>query len=126
MDWAKLFFLRWFSSGHKEGDQRNSLRIEKRRGQRVPATLPVFVYGRIEGEPFAEQTETTNISAQGGLVALSVELSPSQTLLVTNLQTNEDLACRVARMVKTKAGKTLVGVEFLHSCPRFWTIDFSS
>ena len=126
MDWAKLFFLRWFSSGHKEGDQRNSLRIEKRRGQRVPATLPVFVYGRIEGEPFAEQTETTNISAQGGLVALSVELSRSQTLLVTNLQTNEDLACRVARMVKTKAGKTLVGVEFLHSCPRFWTIDFTS
>ena len=126
MDWAKLFFLRWFSSGRNAGDERNSLRIEKRRGQRVPATLPVFVYGRIQGEPFAELTETANISAQGGLVALSVELSRSQTLLVTNLQTNEDLACRVARMVKTKAGKTLVGVEFLHSCPRFWTIDFTS
>ena len=126
MDWAKLFFLRWFSSGRNAAEGRNSLRIEKRRGQRVPAILPVFIYGRIQGEPFAEQTETANISAQGGLVALSVDLSPSQTLLVTNLQTNEDLACRVARMVKTKAGKTLVGVEFLHSCPRFWTIDFSS
>jgi len=126
MDWAKLFFLRWSSSGRKEGDERNLLRIEKRRGERVPATLPVFVYARIHGEPFAEQTETANISAQGGLVALSVDLSPSQTLLVTNLQTNEDVACRVARMAKSKAGKTLVGVEFLHSCPRFWTIDFGS
>jgi hypothetical protein len=125
MDWAKLFFLRWFSLGRNAGAETSSLRIEKRRGQRVPAALPVFVYGRLQGEPFAEQTETANISAQGGLVALSVELSRSQTLLVTNLQTNEDLACRVARMVKTKAGKTLVGVEFLHSCPRFWTIDFS-
>jgi hypothetical protein len=124
MDWAKLFFLRWFSSGHNAGSETNSLRIEKRRGERVPATLPVFVYGRIQGEPFAEQTETANISAQGGLVALSVDLSPSQTLLVTNLQTNEDVACRVARMAKSKAGKTLVGVEFLQSCPHFWAIDF--
>jgi hypothetical protein len=126
MDWAKLFFLRWFSSGRNPAAKTNSLRIEKRRGQRVPATLPVFIYGRFQGEPFAEQTETANISAQGGLVSLSVELSRAQTLLVTNLQTNEDLACRVARMAKTKAGKTLVGVEFLHSCPHFWTIDFTS
>ncbi len=88
--------------------------------------MPVFVYGRARGEPFSEHAETANVSAQGGLVELSVELQRSQTLLVTNLQTNEDLACRVARLVKTEGGKTLVGVEFLRPSPGFWSIDFTS
>jgi hypothetical protein len=87
--------------------------------------MPVFIYARVRGEPFAEHAETMNIGPQGGLVALSTELQSLQILLVTNLQTNEDLACRVARLVKAD-GKTLVGVEFLQPCPRFWLVDFSS
>jgi hypothetical protein len=100
--------------------------IEKRRGERVPAAMSVFVYGRVSGVPFAEQTETDNISAQGGLLALSTGIQRSQTLLLTNLQTNEDLACRVARLAITDKGKTLVGVEFLRPAPRFWSIEFRS
>jgi hypothetical protein len=125
MNWGKLFSLRWGSSARR-ADAPKTLRLEKRRGQRVPAALPVFVYGRAHGVPFAEQSETANISANGGLVCLSVELARSQTLLVTNLQTNEELACRVARLGKTEAGKTLVGVEFLRPSPYFWSIKFSS
>ena len=67
-----------------------------------------------------------NISAQGGLVSLSVELDRPQTLLITNLQTNEDLACRAARLGKTAEGKILVGVEFLRPSPNFWSIEFKS
>jgi hypothetical protein len=124
MNWGKLF--RRSSSADRRSGPAKTLLLEKRRSQRVPASLPVFIYGRAQGQPFSEQTETANISAQGGLVALSIELSRPQTLLVTNLQTNEDLACRVARLGKTAEGKTLVGVEFLRPSPNFWSIEFKS
>jgi hypothetical protein len=125
MDWRKLFPSRRQSSGSKAEGARPQLTIEKRRGDRVRAAMPVFVYGRANGEPFSEHTETANVSAQGGLMTLSTEIERSQTLLVTNLQTNEDLACRVARLGKSEEGKTLVAVEFLRPSPRFWAIDFS-
>jgi hypothetical protein len=92
----------------------------------VSAAIPVFVYGRAQGQPFSGYTETVNVSAQGGLVTLSVDLERTQTLLVTNLRTNEDLACRVARLVKKDEGQMLVGIEFLWPSPCFWSIDFSS
>ena len=125
MNWGKLLLLRWGSIGRKPKSARSELNLEKRRSQRVLAAMPVFIYGRVQGEPFSEHTETANVSAQGGLVALSIDLDRVQTLLVTNLQTNEDLACRVARLGKTETGKTLVGVEFLRPAPRFWSIDFA-
>jgi len=126
MNWGKLFLPRWGSFGRGPKNARAQLSIEKRRCERVPATMPVFVYGLTHGEPFSEHTETANVSAQGGLVTLSAKVERSQTLLITNLQTNEDVACRVARFVKTDAGHTLVGLEFLRSSPRFWSVDFSS
>jgi len=121
MDWSKL----WGAFSRKPKGAPLGLGIEKRRSERVAITMPVFVYGRAQGKPFSERTETANVSAQGGLVALSVDLDRSQTLLVTNLQTDEDLACRVARLARNQAGKKLVAVEFLQPAPRFWSIDFS-
>jgi PilZ domain-containing protein len=126
MDWGKLLLPRWGSLGRKQKGARAKLNIEKRRSERMPVAMPVFVYGRAQGMPFSEHTETANVSAHGGLIPLSTEIESSQTLLVTNLQTNEDLACRVARLVKLEAGRTLVGIEFLRPSPRFWTIDFSA
>jgi hypothetical protein len=123
MDWSEML-LRLF--GRKAKDARAKLRIERRRGERVPAAMPVFVYGRAQGQPFSELTETANISAHGGLMQLSAEIEQSQTLLVTNLQTNQDIACRVARIAKQTEGKTLVGVEFLRASSHFWAVDFSA
>jgi hypothetical protein len=132
MIWDKLFSR----SSRKEQAAGNTLlldnrldkstdkRSDKRRGPRVLATMPVFVYGRAQGRPFSEQSETTNVSPQGGLLRLSAELERFQPLLVTNLQTDEELACRVARLTKTDNGKTLVGLEFLRPSPGFWSIDF--
>lgn len=121
MIWNKLFSRQ----GHKHPSRSTTLRLDKRRGPRVYAQMRVFVYGRSQGEPFAEHTETTNVSPQGGLLVLSAEIERAQPLLVTNLQTNEDLACRVTRVSKTDKGKTLVGLEFLHPSPGFWSIDFT-
>ncbi|MGA7223665.1 MAG: PilZ domain-containing protein [Candidatus Acidiferrales bacterium] len=96
----------------------------KRRAHRVSAFLPVFIYGRAHNEPFAEHTVTLNVSSTGGFVALDAEVSPAQNLLMANEQTNEELPCRIARVIKTQGGKTLVGFEFLRPSPRFWSIDF--
>jgi hypothetical protein len=98
----------------------------KRRAHRVSAFLPVFVYGRAHHEPFAEHAVTLNVSATGGLLALSADVAPSQKLLMANEQTDEELRCRVARVVKTEGGKTLVGFEFLSPHPNFWSIEFNS
>ena len=86
--------------------------------------MPVFVYGHSHNQPFAEQTVTLNVSATGGFLALSAEVSPSQKLLMANVQTDEELPCRIARVIKTQGGKTLVGFEFLRPSPHFWSIEF--
>ena len=101
-------------------------RKDRRRGSRVALATPVFVYGWLADEPFAENTETLNVSAAGGLIQLSAKVIPSQELIITNLQTNEDLACRVARSIGTENGKTLAGLDFLLASPSFWQIDFVS
>ena len=44
---------------------------DQRRAQRLPIYLPVQVYGKLDGVPFSEATETINVSACGGLVPIS-------------------------------------------------------
>ena len=44
---------------------------------------------------------------------------------MANVQTDDVLPCRIARVIKTQGGKTLVGFEFLCPSPRFWSIDFT-
>jgi hypothetical protein len=99
---------------------------DRRRSYRVALTAPVFVYGWLADEPFAENTETINVSAVGGLIPLSTEVTPSQELILTNLQTNEDLPCRVARSIRAEDGQMLAGLEFLQAPPDFWQINFVS
>lgn len=122
------FLLPWRSQPRPEA--RKALRersADKRHAHRVMASTPVFVYGHLEnrGEPFAENTKTINVSARGGLVALSARVFPAQKLIVTNLQTGQDLLCRVARVQRAKGGQTLIGLEFLEPSPLFWCIEFA-
>jgi|SRR6266853_4326730 len=101
-------------------------RKDRRRGYRVALATPVFVYGWQVDEPFSENTETLNVSTVGGLIPLSAAVMPSQELILTNLLTNEDLPCRVARSTKAQDGTTLAGLDFLQASPNFWQIDFVS
>jgi len=93
---------------------------DQRRAQRLPIYLPVQVYGKLDGVPFSEATETINVSACGGLVPISAGVVRSQKLILTNLQTNQDLPCRVARLIRSERGQLLAGLEFLQSAPGFW------
>jgi hypothetical protein len=82
--------------------------------------MPILLYGRMENEPFQEQTETINVSTHGSLVPIEAEVTRWQKLILTNVQTNEELACRVARVIQTEKGTRLAGLEFLQPSQRFW------
>jgi c-di-GMP-binding flagellar brake protein YcgR len=124
MGWRKLFFPAKVHSRRELVPLGAVSKANRRRNHRVSAFLPVFVYGHSHNEPFSEHAVTLNVSANGGLLSLSRELAPSQQFLVANVQTNEELPCRIARTIKTQAGTTLVGFEFLRPAPRFWSIEF--
>jgi len=98
----------------------SELLLDQRRAQRLPIYLPVQVYGKLDGVPFSENTETINVSACGGLVPLSTAVARAQKLILTNLQTDQDLTCRVARLIRSERGQVLAGLEFLQSAPGFW------
>jgi hypothetical protein len=93
---------------------------DKRRAQRLPITMPVSVYGYVGDEPFAENTESINVSQRGGLVAISVDVSCWQKIILTNLQTDEDLECRIVRLIRSGTGQILAGLEFPDVEPKFW------
>jgi hypothetical protein len=122
-----LFFLglQLWLNRHRLGLGR-AARVERRRGSRVALDAPVFVYGWMKDEPFSESTETVDVGELGGLIALSVKVVPSQELVLTNLQTDQDMHCRVARAMTGDNGKTLAGLTFLEASPNFWQIEFVS
>jgi hypothetical protein len=95
--------------------------LGKRRAHRVDLSAPVFLYGSMNGEPFSEYSETIDVCVNGALVPLNARLFPEQRVLLTNLQTQQDLKCRVVRIdIRRRAA----ALEFLEPCPQFWCIDF--
>jgi hypothetical protein len=82
--------------------------------------MPVWIYGWMGGEPFSENSETINVCAFGGLVPVAAHVRRLQKLILTNLQTNEEVACRVARLTRAKDGGILAGLEFLQIGAHFW------
>ena len=94
--------------------------LDQRLAPRISARIPVFLYGHEGDEPFQERSRTINVSARGAFVRVKTEVNYAQKLILTNLETNEDLACRVARLLRTEQGNLLAGVEFIHAEPGFW------
>jgi hypothetical protein len=82
--------------------------------------MPVWIYGRVGSEPFTENSETINVCAMGGLIPIATRVRRFQKLVLTNLQTEEEVACRVVRVARTKRGLRLAGLEFLQAGARFW------
>lgn len=117
---VKFLLPRWAHLGRHARETVSRFIPEQRRAVRVPVAMPVLLYGRLGDEPFQEQAETIDISTHGGLVPISADIRCAQRLILTNLQTNEELACRVARLARTQQGKAVAGLEFLQPAPRFW------
>jgi hypothetical protein len=121
----KFILPRWGVLGREARDTDRPSAAEKRRAHRVAASMPVLVYGHSAHAPFAEPATTANVSRTGGLVGLATHVIRFQKLVVTNLQTDEDAICRVARFIRNDDGHNFVALEFLHPAPHFWAIDFA-
>jgi hypothetical protein len=119
---SKRHLFRW-SLGRAAGEAPVDRSLGKRRAHRVDLNAPVFLYGSLKGEPFSEYSETIDVCMHGALVAIQARLFPEQRILLTNLQTQQDLKCRVVRL---DSHRNAVALEFLESSPRFWCIDFAS
>jgi hypothetical protein len=119
---SRLNFFRW-PLGDRARKTSGGGGLERRRAHRVELNAPVFLYGSLKGEPFSEYAETINVCMHGALVAINARLFPEQRILLTNLQTYQDLKCRVVRLDKRKNATAL---EFLEFSPQFWCIEFAS
>jgi hypothetical protein len=98
---------------------------ELRRSQRVLIRLAVKVSGNATGgNAFSEDSTTLVVNAHGALILLESKVAIGQALTISNSNTREKLACRVASMGPANSGKTEVGIGFMEPAPFFWRIAF--
>src|SRR5271168_397589 len=105
--------------------QANSKMLQLRRSQRVCLRLPIVVLREGPGENVAsEETYTLIVNAHGALIHLALTVEIGQLLGIKNMQTLEELVCRVVNLGPDQPGKREVGIEFELASPRFWRIAF--
>jgi len=96
----------------------------ERRSLRLWMSIPVRVSGQnADDKNFSEDTETISINAHGGLISLYQPVKVRADLLLTNLATKEEQACRVVTVHETSDRRMHIGIELL-SPTRFWGLDF--
>jgi len=97
--------------------------FERRRSERVPLRVTVWVCGRSPGKgSFKEETVTLSINSHGALMALSANVALGQRLLLMNPQTWDEVEARVSRLAALYDQRTEVAVEFAQPAPQFWAI----
>src|SRR5271166_5485910 len=97
----------------------------RRRSQRVLLRIPVQVIGRgPDRKPFSELTHTAVVNAHGGLIYLTLKVTPGQAVILKNPETSEEQLCRVIRADPGPDGRTEVGLEFVKPAPNFWRVSF--
>ena len=100
----------------------NKIEFERRRAERVPLSVPVFVYGRGErNEPFHEETNSLVVNAHGGVLILSSKVKFGQELWLTNPETRHEQACHVVHFVKKARKRSEVAIAFTEPAPAFWS-----
>jgi hypothetical protein len=93
----------------------------RRRSKRVQHKTPVIVRFRDDNKnSISEKTETMTVNDHGGLILLAAAVRTQQIIHLENLNTGEELLCRVASLGQTLMGKTQVAVEFITPKPGFW------
>ena len=97
----------------------------RRRSQRVLLRLPVLIIARgADNQHVSENAFTTNVSAHGALLLLTMRVALNQKILIRNPDTLEEQFVRVVHVTPAAEGKSEVGVEFLRPAPKFWRISF--
>ena len=88
----------------------------------VQGSRPMPAVGGVEQAPvpFVEQTKTVIVFANGAVVRLTEGVFPGQILIVKNLKTDREAACRVISSKSIGNVQGYVEVEFTHSTSAFW------
>jgi hypothetical protein len=83
------------------------------------------VVRRANEKPAAEATKTLIVRVNGALIPLRMAIAIGEVLTVTNLQTREEVSCRVVGIEPNSESKmTEVELEFVEPAPRFWSVFF--
>jgi len=94
---------------------------ERRGSVRRAIQVPLLVYGHAAGRtPFHEETQSVQVNAGGGLVALSARVTRGQRLLLVNRLTEKEQECEVVSSAPTGTPLTLVGIKFARPAKDFW------
>ena len=97
----------------------------RRRSQRVLLRLPILIVARgADNQHVSENAFTTNVSAHGALLLMSLRVQAGQRILLRNTETLEEQFVRVVHITPAAEGKLEVGVDFLRPAPKFWRISF--
>lgn len=101
--------------------------FERRHAKRVAMLVPVYVYGHgTRQEPFHEETTSLVVNSHGALLKLSVNVKSGQQLLITNLATHVEQACRVVHFERKQKKHLEVAVAFTEPAPTFWSVPQDS
>ncbi len=99
----------------------NRIEFERRRAERVPLSVPVFVYGHgARNEPFHEETTSLVVNSHGALLVLASRVKSGQQLWLTNPETRHEQACHVVHFVKKRRKRSEVAIAFTEPAPSFW------
>jgi len=93
----------------------------RRRSKRVHVRIPVLV--RLQDSKknsVAEKTHTIIVNSHGALILLATKVNVQQIIHIENVNTKEELLCRVACLGSSFMGKTQVAIEFIMPAPKFW------
>ena len=93
----------------------------RRRSKRIQLRVAIVVRLRDTGNlSTSEKTEAIIVNNHGALILLATAVKPNQIIRVENVNSREELLCRVTSLGETFMGKTQVGVEFVVPTPGFW------
>lgn len=93
----------------------------RRRSKRIQLRVAIVVRLRDAGNlSTSEKTEAIIVNNHGALILLATAVKPNQIIRIENVNSREELLCRVTSLGETFMGKTQVGVEFVVPTPGFW------
>lgn len=93
----------------------------RRRSKRIQLRVAIVVRLRDGGNlSTSEKTEAIIVNNHGALILLATAVKPNQIIRIENVNSREELLCRVTSLGESFMGKTQVGVEFVVPTPGFW------
>jgi hypothetical protein len=93
----------------------------RRRSRRRKARVPVVLrFQDVDKHSISETTHTIIVNDHGALILLAAPTDIDQIVRLENLDSREELLCRVTSLGPKFMGKTQVAVEFIMPMPGFW------